>query len=304
MKTKLIKYFFGIIIAIIIMACGFSNTNSKVPEAATESPTATETPIPIVRKKSKDLNTTATITPTSPAESIHSNCTYEDTIEILKSNMPYETFSLSYNILSGESYLVYWVIDPSLNAQANEDEIFPNYEQAVTEAIDIAIILQQASPCTAELFDFFNPVIVDENYNGWFSGIFKTSMIHPDSNQDLENLQSILDFIFENTVFIRYDVPEIAELSADACSWEEVEHNVARHFAENPLNFYSLVSDHDGITFYVQNIKQSDNDEILIYMNTNLELSCLHLPINQLSILFVDDQGNVVDVFSYEIEPE
>ena len=78
---------------------------------------------------------------------------------------------------------------------------------------------------------------------------------------------------------------------------------VSRHFFKTPLNAYYLVADNNGITFTVQYQGSGVADEAVVFLNTSQELSCLLPTVDFVTVILVDEKGNVVSTKQFPIKP-
>lgn len=292
-------------LALLLTACQFSPlTQPTATPSATPEPTSTQTPLPTA-------TATATVAPTDTTEPSTAGtvvfsfpatatpipgCPADDLIERLNPLVPYDTFTLGYNRYYGANLLFFWIMDPNLSPTASEAELETYFDQAVRDAIELAHILNQADPCIAADFDYFNPVVVDSNYNGWFSGLLAVNAL-PDSAElteaDIANAKQAImtdDYGYWQRDF----VPEVQEIPAESCTWSEVKEYVSRHFFDDPQNTYMLVADNNGISFTIQFQSALKGDEWVVYLNTAREIACLQPAVDNIIIYLVDANGFVV----------
>ncbi len=227
-----------------------------------------------------------TILPTMfPAEKDVQNCSVASLFEELKSQIPCETFTLSYATSQGITYLFFWIGDPTIDVQAKGSDLNANFDLAVKHAIELAQKLNLADSCTAKLFDAINPIVVDRNYNGWFSGLIKIKDMPTNAVLTEDDISNIKSSIFTLGAWQRKTVTDIQELPSASCSWNEVRENVARHFNDAPLNAYMLVADNNGLTFTVQNQAVNKDDEITVLLNTAREVVCIQTPVQMITVI-------------------
>ncbi len=281
-------------LAFILTACQFSPfpqptaTPTITPEPTnTLQPTATNTPVPTV----------------TPTETPALNCSADDVIEKLKQQISYDNYTLSYNTFKGVRYLFFWIVDPSINPKASEAELESNFDLAVKHSIELAHKLKQADICTTALFDAINPVVVDSNHNGWFSGIIDIKDL-PSSAELTENdISSIKDSIMTKGAWQRQTITDIQKIPSNSCTWSEVLEKVSRHFFKAPLNVYYLVADNNGVTFTVQYQGSGVADEAVVFLNTGQELSCLQPSVDMVVVILVDKKGNVNSAKQFPMKP-
>jgi hypothetical protein len=268
------------------------------------------TSIPTLSEPTKTQPTTATTKVTS--------CSVDIVVEKLKSIIPYDEFTLSYMTINGEQELYFWIVDPKLNPEAKKEELEDNFELAVLDSIELAYNLKKSNDCVSELFKAINPVVVDKNHNGWFSGLIDVEAIpaNPDFiqyDEDFTNrrfeadaLDVALKSLYSHNLWERKDIAAIQNIPKNSCTWSEVLEKVSRHFYKSPLNSYILVSDNTGVTFTVQyRSKTNDkNDELVVFLNTARELSCLLPPVESVVVIIVDKEGKWLNTRRFPLTQE
>ena len=282
----------------ILTACQLS---SILQPTATPTVTPTFTPEP-----TNTLQPTATHTPVptvTPTETPVMSCSADDLIEKLKQQVPYDDYTLSYNTFGGVRYLLFWIVDLNINPKATEAELATNFDLAVKDSIELAHKLNQAELCTAQLFDAINPVVVDANHNGWFSGLIDIKDLPSSAELTEGDISTIKDSILAKGVWQRQTVTDIQNIPSSSCSWSEVLEKVSRHFFEAPLNAYILVADNNGITFTVQFQGNGVGDEAVVFLNTGREVSCLQPSVDMILVILVDKNGNVNSTKRFPMKP-
>ncbi|HWQ45866.1 MAG TPA: hypothetical protein VN376_03305 [Longilinea sp.] len=289
------KAFLVCVMALVLISCQFITI---IQPTTTPEPTNTFTPTVTLTITHRP---TITTTPTPQTD-----CDPNVFVEELKPLVPYETFSLGYQIYQGERFLFFWIVDPALDPFATEDELRQNFDLAVEHSIDLSNLLNQANACVAEYFDYFNPIVVDRYYNGWFSGGINIDLLPVSGELSDANLEVVQEAIFDYGVWERTFVPEIQSIPAESCTWDEVEELVSRHFYDSVLNSYMLVADNNGITFTVQYATGYPDDYIgdamTTYLNTEREVECLLPEVEYVFVSLVDEYGNVVYTESVPVD--
>ncbi len=275
------------IVALVLMSCQFVTI---IQPTATPEPTATLTPSVTITRTSIP---TRTSTPTPQTD-----CDPNVFIEGLKPYVPYETFTLGYQIYQGERILFFWIVDPALDPAASEDELQQNFDLAVLHSIELANLLNQTDVCVAEYFDYFNPIVVDQNFNGWFSGGINIDLLPGSGELSDAALEVVREGIFNFGFWERTFVPDVQAIPSESCTWDEVEELVSRHFYDSVLNTYFLVADNLGITFTVQYATRYPDDYLgdamTTYLNTEREVECLLPEVDYVFVSIVDELGNLV----------
>ena len=282
----------------ILTACQFTPF-SQPTAAPTITPTLTSEPTDTPQPTA----THTTVSPVTPTETPALNCSADDLTEKLKQQVPYDDYTLSYNTFRGVRYLFFWIVDPNINSKAKETELAENFEIAVKDSIELAHKLNQADPCTAQLFDAINPVVVDSNHNGWFSGVIDIKDLPSSAKLAEGEISTIRESIMVKGAWQRQTVTDIQEIPSGSCSWDEVLDKVSRHFYDAPLNAYYLVADNNGLTFTVQYQGNGVGDEAVVFMNTGQELSCLQPSVDLIVVVLVDKNGNVNSANQFSLKP-
>jgi hypothetical protein len=171
---------------------------------------------------------------------------------------------------------------------------------AIQHSVELAHKLKQADICTVDLFDAINSIVVDKNYNGWFSGVIDIKDLPSSAELTEKDVEAVKDSIIAKGAWQRQTVTDIQKIPSDSCTWNEVIEKVSKHFPQKPLNHYMLVADNNGITFTVQYQAESEDYGILVALNTSSEISCLQPPVDILAVILVDEKGNV---FSAKLIP-
>jgi hypothetical protein len=266
---------------------------------ATATPLPTETPKP-----------TATIAPTStriPTPTKHptrtplpAKCVMDNEFLIkLKRAVPYEKFSLYHNIIGDIHSLAVWYVDPEINHQISEEELAGELEKVIDQASELAYLLLEVDPCVAQTFNAFNPIVVDENYTGWFSGMLDLSEIGV-----YEGNVGLIRNLYRGSYRINKLHQEIGNPPPGSCSWEETEEKLWHHFSRERQNVafyfvhdrngYNVWAQWDGIGFLPL--------ESAAMLNVMMELDCLYPQPDQLIIMIVGDTGELTYADMVELD--
>ena len=262
-------------------------TETPIPTyTSTSSPTSTATPRP-----THTVTPTATITP-SPS----SSCDADEVLRAIKADFPYDEFAVHYNNFAdfdNIATLIVWYVDPEIDPEAGEAEIEQNAELAKQNAILASQQLVQQHACIKSLFDAINPIVVDENYNGWFSGRAEVEKFSSSENLSESELESI-EAAFE-IGYLRTELPAAIQAApSDSCTWPETQQKIQNHFSPDRENvaFY-FVKDEVGVNVWTQWDGPTDFRAMASILNVAMELDCLHPSPTQLIMVIVDSDGNV-----------
>jgi hypothetical protein len=290
----------------VVTGCNVSvSIETAVPEAtetlavtAVPKPTSTPPPaspastlpaIPLAETPAREPTALSQPNPTAA-----SACDANQVLKKLKAEVAYEQFVLTYNIVKGDSYLAIWFVDPTLDPSAGLDAVHSYSDLAFRQAAVTAAWLNVAEPCVGGLFTEINPIVVDRNYNGWFSGDIATSTLPTTAQLSDQQVQQIRDGF--KVMFLR-DKPAASDKPAPAgsCGWPEAARNLQRHFASTRENVgFFFVQDDIGVNVWAQ--WDGSTDPVLLsasMANVTMELHCLFPPPNNIFVQVVDDAGNL-----------
>lgn len=260
-------------------------TNTSTPtltNTPTASPTATVTPGPTA---TPTLPPTITPSPTP-------DCEADRVLRILKDQLSFQEFEVYHYTIEGLSVLTLWYINPDINPEASESEVEKNAREALRSAAEASFLLTETDVCVAYLFDSINPIVVDKQYHGWFSGQIETGEIPTEepSGADWFDFQALFQ-----TLYIRNTAPPtIGPASSGSCSWQETRDNIQRHFFAGRENVsFSFIIDEVGVNVYAQWDGPTDFLAYASILNVAMELECLHPEPTQLFIQIVDEKGQI-----------
>ena len=223
-----------------------------------------------------------------------SDCDADQVLVNLDSVVPYEEFELSYNTVYGISSLVVWFVDPAIDPEANADEIEESATLAVRDAIALSHQLATTDNCVAELFTHVNPVVVDRNYNGWFSGLIPVPVLLETASAFDESLWAI-----ERSIEGEYrrDISPLpfGPVPDSSCTWVETRERIQYHFdpARQNVSFYFVVEDNGEAKVWAQWDGAADAVSIAAMLNVARELDCLYPPADWMIVIIVDGAGNM-----------
>jgi hypothetical protein len=212
----------------------------------------------------------------------------------LRPVVPYDEFTIHHNMGGGGRSLVIWFVDKALDPLATGDGLTANFEAAVQHAIELGALLRSQDECVLGLFDSFNPIVVDGDYNGWLSGTIDPAELPPAaafSDAELERAKAQLN------VGYRQDRPTASHgmppPPAGACTWTETEQKLRQHIGPSRQNvsFY-YVLDIGGVNVWAQwDGPVEPSLFIPSLLNVVLELDCLYPAPNRLLTIVVDEAG-------------
>lgn len=265
-----------VVLILLTSACGgalsLNPTDTPMP-TYTFTPEPTQTPMP-----------TATLEPTNTPLV----CDADSLLKGFKTTVPYDEFAVHYNEISGTRSLIIWFVDPELNPAAVGGEIQTNLDLALTHAAELSQQIRVQFPCVTELFDVINPIVVDQKYTGWFSGMLDPTIIPDEETLTSAEIDQLVDKFTVGYLLEALHGP----IPAGSCSWPLVRESMQNHFSPERQNvaFYFVVDDF-GANVWAQ--WDGPTDPIFMMtslMNVMMELECF-IPTANLIFIVVDDDG-------------
>ena len=216
----------------------------------------------------------------------------------LNSKIPYEEFNITHNIIDETYTLGIWFVDPELSTSVSEENFEENKTLAISHAAEIIHILRNADPCV-EVFTVINPIVVDTNYFGWFSGTITPEEVPESQTITDDEINKIIDDI--QIGYLIENPPEpLGPPPAGSCTWAETLEKINRHFNNETLNIgFYYVRDRNGNNVWAQWYVPDPSDAYLFalpsIMNIAMELDCLYpSPTNIYTIVMVQNHQMVI----------
>lgn len=258
---------------------------------AEPTPTPTQTPLPTATYTPQPTDTpTATVDPMSL-------CEYDaDFFAKLRAKLPVDEAVIYRHFLNGTHTLAVRYVEPFLKTDiSTEEELYDNQDIAINNALVSAAQLKRADPCVG-YFDTIELVVVDQYYNGWFSGAIRPEDI-PDTPYD-----SVITDMFEATEigYVRNEIPAPNDKApANSCDWPETLEKIQQHFSPELVNtaFYFVRDDLGNnvwANFYVLSAEDAFINSLPALMNIAMELDCLHPTPNYIIVTAVNPEDVVV----------
>jgi hypothetical protein len=242
--------------------------------------------------------------PTSaPARDSDVQCTSESVLLTLRNSEPLKKllaeFTVDYSAASGTSYLNIWFVDPNIQPGTSSEDLKENNWTAMRDASAVAIFAVTLDPCVKAVFDRINPVVVDQSYNGWFSGSVAVSLLPETYDPGEKELYEVAED-FE-VVYARQSLPAIPDApSSGSCSWQEARERMQLHFdPERPNVDFYFVGDEVSrkVTAQWDGSVAEKTDIGVIYasiMNVAQEIRCLYPAPDYLYIMVHDPSGTLI----------
>jgi hypothetical protein len=241
----------------------------------------------------------AACTPTTPQDVTCQS--RNEILEKLEGVVPYDEYSLSFNVSEGIASLTLWLVNPNLDSHA-EEGLRDAQGQALLEAAAVVHRMHQTDVCVGELFDRVNVIIVDPEYVGVFSGVLSLGNI-PDAETLSEEELVTLATSFEVDYRLREPLAVFIPPSETACTWAETREKIARNFTvSNPNVDFFYRFDALGSTVWTQFAGPVEGETagyaVLKVREIIEALDCLYPSANKISTIVVDGEGEVILVGS------
>ena len=248
-----------------------------------------QTPSPIITLTPTSAPTLASTLTPPPPPTATPDCPVNPFLKSLKPLIAYTEFDLTYNVILNNRALNIWFVEPKIELNAAGDQINKNAVLAQLSAATVSAKLATGdAKCLSSMVNVINPIVVDRNYNGWFSGIIKLS--DASANVPLENKVNTFTVSYLRT---KPAAPP-STTPAQSCKWTEARAKMQKHFASTRENVgFEFVIDETGINAYAQWDGEIDMTMIPVLLNVALESRCLHPAIDQLVVIMVDADGKI-----------
>lgn len=279
-----------ILVCFALTACGPSpeqlTATAVVAQAQTETAAPTKTP-------TQTSTPTRTPTPTStatPRPSATPSCDLDATLRTIKAMIPYDEYAVQFSNIAGTASLLVWYVDPELEPYPSTDRLQEELKGAILRAALLSTQVKAASPCTEKLFDVINPVVVDEKYQGWFSGQIRPTDLFGGPEYTKEEISYIADAF--QVGYLRTTLKH--PYQKGSCDWTEARDRLQSHFAADRelVTFYFVIDD-VGSNVWVQWDGPADPIFGTVNLgNVFLALDCFS-PNANIFYLIVDENGIV-----------
>jgi hypothetical protein len=292
MNKKMAAFY---LLVLVLSSAGCSFLNSHLSPTATLTPTST-----IIPPTPTIITPTSTSVPPSPTP--QNDCTKDQVISELKSDPLFMDYSIFYNQIMGFDILSIYFVDSNIDTRSTGVVFQNNVDIAKRDAITISHTVNLRSQCIEDLFTFINPIVVDSNHNGWFSGAIEPLKL-PSSQipTEIEYKESQDKF---KVSYIKQQFPSPKNPAPEgSCTWEQARENIHRHFDSSRPNVeFSFVIDESSVHVDAQwdsNIGDLNKDlwwslQMASILNVQTELACLYPVPSTLNVTIVDSDGKII----------
>jgi len=282
LRQLLPKPLIGIpVLMALLSGCTMSSSQEAIPAAPTLPPVWTASPSPQPPTAAPSSTPTQRPSPTP-------SCDLQEAIHLVKETVQYEENAVHFLDIAGTASLAVWYVDPELTPRPSAEVLAAQLEQAKLRAVEVAARANAASPCVSQLFDVINPIVVDSQYQGWFSGQLAPRYIPSPDDLSSEELASAA-----GSFRVGYERTSLGHsFSGGNCRWPEARDRLQSHFSsERELVSFYFVVDDLGAHVWVQ----WDGPADMIMMTVNLgnvflALDCFS-PEAEIIFIIVDEGG-------------
>jgi len=236
---------------------------------------------------------------TNPNASV---CDVDVVLANLKSvvEFSYSEYEIDFNVVYGISSLAVWFVDPTIDHEATTDSVFDNFVIAGNSGMALSIQLVESDDCVSELFTHVNPIVVDQNYNGWFSGNIPISAINEYIAGNVAE-GSLIDSLEEGAFFRRIPPQPSTPAPDGSCTLVEARDKILNHFDPDFYNvsLQLIVQEYGETKFYTQWEGKGNEINVAEMFNVALEIDCLYPEIDLMVITFVDDAKTIQSVWTW-----
>lgn len=239
-------------------------------------------------------------------------CSPDEVLHQVDMMLAGSTFEAHYLTINRQLVLSIWLVDPELDPDASEGDILENSRQAFLLGASISHEVAWQIPCTGEVFEGINPMIVDRDYNSWYVDIIPMRALLQVEHPTDEELVASIERSGMEIAYLRRTSPQGGEHAApeDACTWPEARAEIQEFFGAERRNAAAyLISGYQAASGYTSlppqvfvqiqwdvTTPEEADDRILL---DNIEraskpLSCLSPPVDRVEIYIVDEDGQLL----------
>jgi len=205
----------------------------------------------------------------------------------VKAAIPYDEFAVHFNEIAGTASLAVWYVDPGLTPFPSAEQLEQQRGEVKLRAAEVGARVGAASPCSSILFDVINPIVVDAQYQGWFSGTIEPGDLPDGPDFSDEAISDIADRFSVGYVrsALLHPYPE------GTCDWPEARDRLQSHFSPERENvaFYFVIDD-SGSHVWVQWDGSPEPTMTVVNLgNISLALECFSAEADLIYIIVGDD---------------
>ena len=229
-------------------------------------------------------------------------------VDALMSGSDYEA---DYLTINHQLALSIWLVDPEIDLATTSQTVPANAHHAFVTGARLAYRMVSQVPCVRKLFEVFNPMIVDRDYNGWYIDIIPMRAIPNSSNPTDDELISGIEQSGMQIGYLRRTPPHPQEtvVTGETCTWAQAHAEIQNVFGSKRRNvsayliggYQAIRGDADGEPLYAQvqwdvsGPEEAQQESVLATLEQlTSSLTCLTPPVDRLETYIVDGQGRLM----------
>jgi len=207
-----------------------------------------------------------------------------------------ETVETHYMIINKEWVLSIWLVDSELDPLASSGEaITENSQLAFQRGATVAHQIADQIPCTREVFDGINPMIVDQNYNGWYIDIIPMHALPITKNPTNEVLLASIERSGMEYADLRRISPQEHAPMTESCFWSDARPAIEEIIDSAQPNqaAYLIISPDETLVQIQWEITPDEEEDDQAIVKRLGHLSKLLDCLDTLELFIVDDVGRL-----------
>lgn len=263
--------------------------------------TPAPTPIPTL---------TLTAVPTSTATALP--CTPDNVLGQVDAFLTGEIFEAHYLTINRQLVLSVWLVDASIDPEASVHDMAENRRRAFLRGASVAHTIAHQIPCTRQVFEGINPMIVDRGYNSWYIDVIPMRALPEAAHPTDEELMSAIERSGMEIAYLRRTPPQPAAYTVveDGCTWPEARAGIQAFFGDGRRNAaaYLIIGqqvassdrgfDPQAVVqaqWDVQSPQEMDEETVLANIEQMARaLVCLSPRLDRLEVYVVDAAGRLL----------
>ena len=220
-------------------------------------------------------------------------CDIAATLREVKAAVPYDEFVVHFNKIAGTASLAVWYVDPEVNPSPSAEGLAQQLGEVRLRAAEVSAAVGAASQCSSILFDVINPIVVDAQYQGWFSGTIRPADLPRGPEFSDEEISNAADNFSIGYLRSALQHPYLE----GACEWPEARDRLQSHFsvARENVAFYFVIDD-SGSHVWVQWDGHPEPTMTIVNLgNIYLALECFR-PDADIIYIIVGDDGLALEI--------
>lgn len=256
----------------------------------------------------KALDATSTYAPTPTAEAASPACDLNTILPQVDSALKGNETQADYLTINHQLALSIWLEDPGITRDAAAAAA--NSRHAVRTGVRMAYTLANEIPCVRSLFEVINPMIVDQDYYGWYIDIIPMQAIPQEAGLTDDDLVSAIERNGMQIAYVRHAPPrgQAINTAAGSCTWMDAQYQILGLFSGSRPNVSAyLIAGYQEppggtgpepiyaqVQWEVATAKEADRSTVLATLEKLAHrLACLTSPVDRLETYVVDARGRL-----------